>query len=319
MSKGPKTKSDEVLAPPESHSVYDFLYHDARRIGSYLAQFEASGLLQSVKQTIATEESEQSEAGATAGASLLRLASASGQFKDQAGSVSRQGIEKQYDPFWTHAISLLTLLEQRGMIGRSLSAANIGQFVLVSGSLLVLDMPALKSAWAVPGVQKLLKAGMAQQGQPALNREQRRAQGHQGKERQISDELELAISFLSFMPHILQCRVIGNGVDVWCSLDEDSVVGKASDLTLKHGTLVQGTWSVLGVLDAYPDPTAVLNAGLADAVNAVVATPLGQISARFAPAARLLLGRPEHAFGLTPLLIFRQLGGEGEGHSPEQG
>ena len=82
MPRSGKQKSGEASDLPESRSVYDFLYHDARRVGSYLAQFEASGLLQSLKQTVAVEESELSKAGAAAGIGLPKIANTSGQFED---------------------------------------------------------------------------------------------------------------------------------------------------------------------------------------------------------------------------------------------
>src|SRR5690349_8457450 len=139
MSRNGKQKSGEEPDHPESRSVYDFLYHDARRVGSYLAQFEASGLLQSVRQTVAVEESETSKAGAAAGLGVPKLASASGQFEDQAGTLSRDISEKQYDPYWKHAVSLLTYLQNAALLCRDLRSAHIGQFVLASGPLLITD------------------------------------------------------------------------------------------------------------------------------------------------------------------------------------
>lgn len=319
MSENESAASEPAADELESDSVFDFLYHDVRRVGSFLAQFDDAGHLQQIIQSEGAARGSKRGWKAAAGGSLPGVGSlnVSAERGPEKGGFTAS--ERVYDPLWVNAREILDYLTVRDMIQRDLAKASIGQFVLVSGTLLVLDMPVLKAAWSMPAVQRLLKAGMQQQAQPTGNREQRRAQGQQGSNKQATDELDLAVSLLSVIPHILQCRVVGNGVDAWCSLDEQSVVGKTSDLTLKHGTLVQGAWSVLGVLDALPDQGAVLNADLASAVNDVVATPLGQLSARFAPAARFLLGRPDHAYGLTPLLIFRQLGGGGGDHSPEPG
>ena len=47
---GLRKVSREAHAEPPNDSVYDFLYHDARRVGSFLAQFDDAGHLQQVTQ-----------------------------------------------------------------------------------------------------------------------------------------------------------------------------------------------------------------------------------------------------------------------------
>ena len=66
MSKAASALSKTQAAQKASPFVYDFLYQDVRRVGSFLSQFVKSGHLQSIKQAISTEEAEQSEAGASA-------------------------------------------------------------------------------------------------------------------------------------------------------------------------------------------------------------------------------------------------------------
>ena len=47
LTKGKKASGEEPDDPSQD-SVYDFLYCDTRRIGSFLAQFDVSGHLQQV-------------------------------------------------------------------------------------------------------------------------------------------------------------------------------------------------------------------------------------------------------------------------------
>jgi hypothetical protein len=43
--------SGEVLDEPQNDSVYDFLYQDVRRVGSFLDQFDVAGHLQQIVQS----------------------------------------------------------------------------------------------------------------------------------------------------------------------------------------------------------------------------------------------------------------------------
>lgn len=117
------------------------------------------------------------------------------------------------------------------------------------------------------------------------------------------------------MPHAIQAHLLlDDGNTVWFTLSQDSLVGQSSDLMLKHGSYVPGQWAVVGVLDAMPQnkpKEGEKPLGLNDAEQAVVKlaeTQIGSLTARLSPVARRLLGRPDHTFGVTPLLIFRDVG-----------
>lgn len=66
--------SEPAQGQPATASVYDFLYHDARRVGSFLAQFDENGLLQSLKRSIATAAIQASELtmGGDAGLAVIK-------------------------------------------------------------------------------------------------------------------------------------------------------------------------------------------------------------------------------------------------------
>lgn len=50
MSKNDVTASQEEQGEAGPDSVFDFLYHDSRRIGSFLSQFDNNGLLTAINQ-----------------------------------------------------------------------------------------------------------------------------------------------------------------------------------------------------------------------------------------------------------------------------
>jgi hypothetical protein len=309
MSKNENAVSVAARDEPESDSVFDFLYHDVRRVGSFLAQFDDAGHLQQITQSDGSERGTKRGFKASAGGSIPLLGAANLSLERGPDKGGYESAERVYDPLWANARTLLDYLTERDMLRRSLAEARIGQFVLVSGSLVLLDLPMLKASWGNQTVQKMIRDGATSQAASGINRQQRRAQGQPGNAHQLNPEIELLMALLTMLPHVLQCRMIGPDVNTWCNLDEEFVVGKASDLTLKHGTLLQGDWQMLGIMDAYPDSALQHGSDLADVLSQVAATPVGQMSAALAPVARTLLGRPNEAHGITPLLIFREITG----------
>ena len=71
-----------------------------------------------------------------------------------------------------------------------------------------------------------------------------------------------------------------------------------------HGSEVQGVWNLLGILDALPSP-----------IPPQILVPPSPIPVNFATSiknfanmGRTLLGRTPEAYGITPLLVFREVG-----------
>jgi len=98
--------------------------------------------------------------------------------------------------------------------------------------------------------------------------------------------------------------VVGENT-IWYPLSDDFVVGSIGDLILKHSTNVSGEWHVVGVVDAVPDDFVPLTLE-----QFFVGTPvqsLEQFVERLARASRTILGRPSAAYGVTPIVIFRQI------------
>jgi hypothetical protein len=311
MSTSENRVSEKEQEGQVNDSVYDFLYHDVRRVGSFLAQFDEAGYLQQLKQTegVARSYSRSTRFAATGSIPLVGSANldASRTPTDSATETS----ERVYDPLWTNARTLLDYLAEREMLERDLSAARIGQFVLVAGELAILDVPVLRQLWELPIVRSSIRSGVPAGAGiqiEARNRAERRKENRQQQQKRETtieqDPVEFILQTVKYLPHAIQATLTANNhTAIWCSIREDSLVGSSADLMLKHGAILSGTWHIVGILDALPE------VGESDVPIAAALgnSPLAQAAQSLAPIVRQMMGRPAHAYGLTPLLIFRQI------------
>ena len=123
----------------------------------------------------------------------------------------------------------------------------------------------------------------------------------------MDTDVDFIIDILSIMPHAIHARIIppDNVLSSWEILEEQYIVGQASDLTLKHGVIVPGEWVMPGILDAFPGEHT--NEETINALAELAGSFIGEAATRLAPATRQALGRPAWAHGVTPLLIFREI------------
>ncbi|MBS7588308.1 DUF6414 family protein [Ancylobacter defluvii] len=318
MKSGDQLTSDARGSEAQStargkNSVYDFLYHDARRVASYLAQFQSYGSTQSVRATESVGRTSTRRTSASANIGVPGVAGGRTDLDIQNVDDEKDVAEHIYDPLWTNARTLLDFLAENDMVERDIQTARIGQFVLIRGTILLFDLAMLKGAWEKAPIQKLMKAGADPI--PAGNRAERRANGVKSKSpsSQISDHIDLVLSLLSILPHSIQIKMITAGGGVWSTLDEASIVGRSGDLVLKHGAVIEGDWYMLGILDAQPyvaDMRSEDGELFTEVFAKMAGTEVAQLAARLAPAARSVLGRPPLTWGVTPLLIFRDVNGE---------
>jgi hypothetical protein len=293
------------------------------RIGSFLAQFDDTGHLQKV---IERETAEKSAArgfkvNLGGGATVLGTGGSGNVGLERGPGVrGSEASERIYDPLWTNARTLLDYLDERDMIERDLARANIGQFVLASGSLEIRDLNLIKKA--MPFAIRL------QPDAPTLPKrdERNRSKGWQERkqaEDQAARQSQFGLEFLALLPHAVHAQLNNDGTSVWCSLKPDSLVVSSDDIFLKHGVGIPGLWHMLGVLDARPDPSAEVSSPEEEFAVAQEAIPKGDTNSimllvtrgfggfidGIAPFCRLLLGRPSRGYGLTPLVIFREVTG----------
>lgn len=280
--------------PEKDVSVFDFLYIDSQRIAVFLAQFGEFGHLTGLTRTVA-------EGSNRSGAYNVHIA------KMDFADTAQTSLQKQYDQRW---MAPLTFLDQsKDMIQRSIQRARIGDLVLTSGKLALFDMALLEKAWKLDFVKKAIRSN--EETQSIINGH-RRSERRRAKAQQISaaqNESEAGLEFMGILPHLIQATISDQDNAVWCILRQDGLTTPANEIFLKHGVAVTGTWNIVGITDALPEEEI-------DEVLALeqmrAAQTLGGMSALLAgqlvTPIKIVLGRPKAAFGVTPLLIFREIG-----------
>ncbi len=279
-------------------SVFDFVYADHSRIGTIISQFSNFGNLTSIVHDVSAEKgtSESSSVDTKGNAAVVSATHtvAGGNHKSHA-----EASQRSYDPKWINALSFLDQIEEKDLLKRSLNEATLGDLVLITGPVQIRDFATLKKLWGLPTFRAFAELGADTQ--PAS--ESRNERKQKRKERALPSEIDLFFEMIDVLPHPAQIT-IGDDPVGWGILDERGMMSTASDHLLKYGGPIPGTWAVVGILDAYPSitetPEIVHNVG----VEQIVHVLFGQIE----PITRQLLGRPSEAFGITPLLVFREVG-----------
>lgn len=319
MSKKDETASDAAQDEQNTGSVYDFLYNDARRVGSFLSQFDTFGHLQNV--TVDETASKGTKRGFSVKLSgsvpvpgALESAEGGITLARDPGQSGTEGLARGYDPLWTNALSLLDYLDERGLIHRDITKARLGQFVIASGELTVLNPEMLQKMWDASGTIGKIAVATAVKNAQDKWRADPANQALKGTARAAAEKKHLATAeqtarggfeALRHFPYPPQCTIKGTDFSVWSSLSANGLVGTVGDLSLKHGTEIPGTWHLLGILDALPNPIP------AQVVIPISDTPrhLGDAIKNVSNLSRTLLGRGADAFGMTSLLLFRQVSG----------
>jgi hypothetical protein len=296
MSSSDKKVSGEAQDERQNDSVYDFLYYDRQRVGAFLAQFDDSGHLQRITQS--ESASKDSGRGLKIGAGASYLGTGGNlNFERTPGLHGAEGTERVYDPLWSNALTFLDYLETANLICLDITKGHLGQFVLASGSLSVLNAALLTPLWKSSSLVRIVESWAKTQTTP---------QGQKDKDAERRGKL--AMEILPSMPHFAQCKVKGDNFVVWSTLAPEGMVGTVSDLSLKHGTDIPGTWSILGVLDAVPSP---IPTPMAFPNNPGASQPFDSLIRNFSVLARSALGRPADAYGATALLLFRKVSSGG--------
>jgi hypothetical protein len=306
MPTDTSTTFEQEDDPSSARSVLDFLYHDSRRIGSFLSQFEGDGHLQQLTRTKDAERGKK-EASKKDGKADLGLLSGGLEGTKETTVSSAEGYARVFDPYWANARAFLDYLSENNMINRTLLGARIGQFVLVKGYLSVLDLSMMKDAWKLQSIQRKALGGSASQ---KLVSQMTAAEKAAHKEQKENSELTL--DMMQLMPHAIHASLITDDEVspslVWGALREEYLATSASDITLAHGARMSGTWTIVGILTALPEYEVPDLDGEFDADNiGMLNSMVGQISQTLAPIVRFALGRPAAAYAVTPLTIFREV------------
>ena len=268
-------------------SVYDFFYVDSHRIGVLLSQFGEDGIL--TELTRATDLSGESGGGIN-----IQIA------KYEGKESSKTSLGKRFDPQWL--MPLLFLDAAQDWIKRDFQKAGMGQLVLISGDLSVRYTKLLQNIWALDSTKKTALQSLD------LTLETHRPNASEQEKEKARLATEASMEMISVMPHQTQAVVSFDKKNFWSTLIDDFVIGGVANLPLKHGPEVSGTWSMVGILDALPDTVHVEKfPPLADVLNTDNPEFIRKMLKSVMQSTRNLLGRPPEMYGITPLLIFREI------------
>ena len=295
-----------------NNSVLDFLYHDAQRVGSFLAQFDDAGHLQQITQGESAGKKEQRVVSLSARAGIPAILGGQLIETDKVGEEGSETSRRVYDPLWTNARTLLDYLNNRGIIQRDLGSASIGQFVLVTGRIEIIDLAMFVNIWDDKQFQNLMSDNAGEEGRNPRSSGRKKSGPHN---RNKPPGMDIALLLLKMLPHAIQMTILGED-KAWCNLLRSGLICTTGDLLLMHGGELEGEWHVLGILDSRNDeavsplPDDDNNPVPDDDNNADVEESAGVVTSAFKnimPIGKLLLGRPSDAYGLTPLIIFREI------------
>ena len=321
MPKSEKIASGAEFEEPQTDSVFDFLYSDSARIASLLAQFDNSGHVTGAETSESKEEAQGDKISAEGHIGAKKLFGIGAGYEGNTGLRAGLAAKLTYDPYWANARNLLNLLDDR--LVRDLSAARIGQIVAATGHLAITDTSILKQVWDMAALKEVVRASIKlpvieqPTGQPTAITNQKPPKLTPAEIKQRNDAADATMAIMKSMPHLIQVRLHEpTGAKLWGTLRDSGVVGTTSDFLLKHGMVIPGQWAILGILDALPE--AQQGGGLhpdllTDILRGIqmVKGPFGDMFRQINLPVRQLLGRPLDHYGITPLLIFREVGHAG--------
>lgn len=285
----------------DEDSVFDFIYVDFERIATLSAQFNNMGsLVELLEAEGAERRSSKGDQLRTSGSALV----AKGEVGVSSGTDSAHGklSEKSYDPRWINALNLLDELEERKLLNRNIEHAGVGDVVLVQGGLKIRNFSTLKDIWRKPSMEAHMRLGEDQNS--GNRKERRRAAKQRGASPSEPSGLDTFLDLVEVLPHTVQ-MVLTSDKQIWGIVREEGLIGSSSDFVLKFGGEIPGAWVAVGILDALPDrvvpPDEVIQTTKVDEIS-------DAFLAHLEPLTRQLLGRPGKAYGITPLLVFREIG-----------
>ena len=129
------------------------------------------------------------------------------------------------------------------------------------------------------------------------------ASGQKPDQAVTPDVIPLIAEVMKAMPHSIHAHFLTNDGFLWSQLQPASLTIPTSDLTLKYGGTVSGSWKLLYILDTWadtgdPPDTAGWSGG--QLIDAVLTLMHGL---------KTVMGRPSSWIGITPLMIFRSISG----------
>jgi hypothetical protein len=219
-------------------------------------------------------------------------------------------LDQEYDPIWLGGLNLHDELAKRKLIRTDVADARIGDFIDVGGALGVMDFATFQTLWDKPSVHRTIQGGIdnvTATAEPANRRERRKQESLRDRLTGKSATGELVGEIISAIPHRIQARLVTQQQQwLWATLRGESLILDAGDLYLKHGVALDGRWRIFGVLDALPRDSAI--DFMKDQIIAQFSeTPFGRMAVSMVPMLEAGFSRPAIAWGVTPIMIYREL------------
>lgn len=258
---------------PEEHpaGLYDFLYRDSSRITSYYAQI-FGGRPSSIEET----DSERSTAENVLKESLHVISA-----EQRHRSEIETGSKKTIDPHDIIATDVLTSLQEGGQLNSDLVGAPHGSLVIAQGTLLFVD--------------RLLGQIGTLAAEVAVRQEERKP--HSKQDRNAIYQQKLGAQFLAKVeiPSSFLLRT-NDGIQIAGTIKDAGMEEPITTYYFKHGTA--------GLAGVY-----------AICIKEVPSTSVSLPNTKLIGAAQLLaqaltdLLFPQESIRVTPVAIFRKLGG----------
>jgi hypothetical protein len=281
----------------EKDSPVDFLYLDRQRIASLVGQLSDQGVLVGLKSVFQKSHSKEGKVSGTA-----FVASTEGTLS----GTSSESSEETYDPFWTHAYSFLQDLEVNFAV--PLEKARMGSLVKFNAVVQFVDLKIMRNLWE-PTFRAFMPSEAPRAGQPSSSRKKQRQQRQQQDESQMSAAAKFGLQVLKEVPHLLHMTFLSDsGFRLWAAMQPDYLTIGSDALLMKFGAVVDGLWTVVGIVDGQvgdtsaPLPISPMLDGVITAMSTL----------------RETIGRPKDHFGLTPIAIYAPLRGLAETEAETQ-
>lgn len=250
--------------------VYDFLYVDAPRIKSLIAQLDDDGPLADLTITDSREDERGHDIGGGVGSEHIAETRASRASKRTTGESYQRRYEVQYGlPF-----DVMRRLDEREIIQRDPARWRFGAIAEFCGDMFLMDFASIHAGW-----EGMIKhaAGLA-----------------------AADEAA-AMSIFSRMPASVHAVFHRGATKVWSMLVLEHWNIPPQSVTLSLGSFVTGDWKIVGVVDAMPTTKS------ATEQHPPVDTTFAKPFANLAQNMKSLMGRSADCFGFTPIIVYRSI------------
>ncbi|MCP1242889.1 hypothetical protein GOB86_09295 [Acetobacter lambici] len=268
-----------------TESLYDILYADRARLSSYLAQIDPNGVITGYK----TSTTDGSSVGSELGGGVPTVASAKARYSIENKDLA----ERTFDPAAALPIEVMNRLDENGYIHRDLKNVPIGGLLLVKGRFALRDFSQFPAFW--PLMKKIL---------PFKDLATNANNQFSKKTISVNDIESLFKSLLEDIPQPVQLTFETSKEYLWSTLAEEGFATSPIDIFLKHKGIIPGEWYILAIVDGHPISTENADdASIPDSFGESLGIPFHQL----AQDMRSLFGRPDNNYGVSPLVIFRQV------------